>query len=365
MRLYHPLICKWLLKPTDFRTFTPSNPFWMHLPYTVTPNGGNSLDYLLHRIADDCEQLQSDLLREGAILFRDFAIRTPEDFEQVALALRSDLHNNYQGTSPRNSRTTYVHSASELPGHYPIMQHCEMSFLPTAPRYLFFFCHVQPSGGGQTPVCDFRKVYAQIDPKVREEFERKGVRYVRNYSGPNSKKGRDMFQLKPWNELFKTTDRAEIERQCAASDLRPTWLPDDRLRLENDRPAMQRHPETGEMVWFNHLQVFHRDAAAIEYGHILRHRKDLMAFKYWAGLQFITAYKRMFKDPMTEAMHVLYGDGSAIPTAHVRHVEEVVWKNLKPFDWQLGDVLMIDNFSTSHGRLPYQGPRDILVAWTA
>jgi alpha-ketoglutarate-dependent taurine dioxygenase len=337
----------------------------MAVPFTVRPEAGNSLSELVARISAQREQLHSDLLREGAVLFRDFHLRTPEDFEQMALALRSDLQNNYQGTSPRNSRTTYVHSASELPGHYPIMQHCEMSFLPTAPRYLFFFCHVQPSGGGQTPVCDFRKVYQQLDPAIREEFERKGVRYVRNYSGPKSKKGKDMFQLKPWNELFKTTDRAEVERQCAETGLRFTWLEDDRLRLENERPAVQKHPDTGQMVWFNHLQVFHRDAAAIEYGHILGHRKDFLALKYWAMLNVATAYKRLFKDPMTEAMHVLFGDGTAVPTAYVKHVEDIIWKNLMPFDWKLGDVIMIDNFSTSHGRLPYQGPRDILVAWTA
>lgn len=354
-----------LVKHVGIAHLHPFNVTHMNLPHTITPTGGDSPDHLLGRIGDERERFQSDLMREGAILFRDFALRTPEHFEQVALALRSDLQNNYQGTSPRNSRTTYVHSASELPGHYPIMQHCEMSFLPTAPRYLFFFCHVQPSGGGQTPVCDFRKVYQQLDMGIRDEFERKGVRYVRNYSGPGSRKGRDMFQLKPWDELFKTTDRAEIERQCAETGLRPTWLPDDRLRLENDRPAMQRHPDTGETVWFNHLQVFHRDAAAIEYGHILSHRKDLMSLKYYTMLQLATLYKRLFKDPMTEAMHVLFGDGSPVPTAYVRHVEAVIWKNLKPFDWKQGDVLMIDNFSTSHGRLPYTGPRDILVAWTA
>ncbi|MCF8258624.1 MAG: TauD/TfdA family dioxygenase [Flavobacteriales bacterium] len=337
----------------------------MNLPHTITSKGPDSVIDLIGLIEGQRDLIHTDLLQNGSVLFRGFKVHSPEDFEQVATALRSDLQNNYQGTSPRNSRTTFVHSASELPGHYPIMQHCEMSFLPTAPRYLLFFCHVQPSGGGQTPVCDFRKVYEQLDPTVREEFERKGVRYVRNYSGPLSKKGLDLFQLKPWHELFKTTDRTEVERQCAETGLRATWLPDDRLRLENDRPAMLRHPDTGEMVWFNHLQVFHKEAAAIEYGHILRHRKDWMALKYATLLQLATLYKRMFKDPMSEAMHVLYGDGSPIPTAHVKHVEDIIWKNLKPFDWQLGDVLMIDNFSTSHGRLPYQGPRDILVAWTS
>jgi hypothetical protein len=35
------------------------------------------------------------------------------------------------------------------------------------------------------------------------------------------------------------------------------------------------------------------------------------------------------------------------------------------FPWRKNDVLAIDNFSTSHGRLPYEGPREILVCWSA
>ena len=30
--------------------------------------------------------------------------------------------------------------------------------------------------GGETPLCDFRKVYEELNPKIRDEFEQKGVR---------------------------------------------------------------------------------------------------------------------------------------------------------------------------------------------
>ena len=318
------------------------------------------------RLATDKVEFKNKLLENGALLLRGFDLRTPEDFEEVALALEPGLQNNYAGTSPRNSRTKYVHSASELPGHYPIMQHCEMSFLPTAPRYLFFFCYVEPKDGGETPVCDFRKVYAQMDPKIREEFEKRGVKLIRNYTGPKTKKAKDVYQLKRWDELFKTTDTEEIKAECAKNELEPVWLKDDRLRLINTRPAMQKHPDTGEMVWFNHLQVFHREAAAIEYRHIYRRRGDFFSLKYMVALQTITFFKRLFKKPEEEAMHMVFADDdSEIPKAYVEHVESLIWKNLEANPWKLGDILMIDNFSTSHGRLPYKGPRDILVAWSA
>ena len=70
----------------------------------------------------------------------------------------------------------YVFTASELPSFFPIPQHIEMSFLPAPPRKLFFCCLEAPtSTGGETCLCDFKKVYDQLDPKVRDTFEEKGV----------------------------------------------------------------------------------------------------------------------------------------------------------------------------------------------
>ena len=334
-------------------------------PFTIKPENDSSKSVLINQIEENRDTLGTNLLKHGSVLFRGFQITTPDDFEDVALALAPNLQNNYAGTSPRNSRTKFVHSASELPGYYPIMQHCEMSFLPTAPRYLFFFCFEEPKDGGETPVCDFRKVYQQMNPDIRLEFERKGVRLIRNYNGPNSKGKKDIYQLKKWNELFKTTNHAVVEEECKKNELDLTWLDDDRLKLVNDRPSVQVHPDTAEKVWFNHLQVFHREAAAIEYKHIHRRRRDFYSFKYMVALKTITAFKRLFKKPENEAMHMLFADGSEIPRKYVEHVEQLIWDNMIATPWKLGDVLMIDNFSTSHGRLPYKGPRDILVAWTA
>jgi hypothetical protein len=79
----------------------------------------------------------------------------------------------------------------------------------------------------------------------------------------------------------------------------------------------------------------------------------------------MVAYKQRFTAPMDQSMNVLFGDGSPIPESYVAHVEEVIWKNLVIFPWKKNDVLAIDNFSTSHGRLPFEGKRNILVSWSA
>jgi hypothetical protein len=62
-------------------------------------------------------------------------------------------------------------------------------------------------------------------------------------------------------------------------------------------------------------------------------------------------------------MECTYLDGREIPDAELDHVREVVWRNLVIEPWQRGDVVAIDNHGTSHGRLPYRGPRTVAVCW--
>jgi len=326
------------------------------------------LQALLERIDRDRQSLLDRRTQAGALLFRGFGIDEPAHFEQVAAALHpGDLKNDYLGTSPRNivPGTQYVFSASELPSYYPIPQHIEMSFLPTTPHNLLFYCDVAPNGNGETPICDFRRVYQELDPHVRDLFEERGVHYIRNYDGPNAPKTGNLWQLKPWPDMFQTTDKQQVEAVCAENDLTVIWGDHDRLTLRNNRPAVMPHPLTGEKAWFNHTQVFHAEAAAIEYGHIARRQRSIRSHFFAGFTDIMTRIRVARNNPENLAMHVTYGDGKQIPKLVVRHVLDVIWRNTVFCPWQKGDVLWIDNFSTSHGRMPYSGPRVIHVCWTA
>ncbi|MCB9032683.1 MAG: TauD/TfdA family dioxygenase [Chitinophagales bacterium] len=334
-------------------------------PLIIEPSSGdNSKATLINWINENHQQVEDDLTKHGAILFKHFDIQSPQDFEAVAKAVDSDLKNDYMGTSPRDKKTDFVFSASELPAHYPIMQHCEMSFLPSAPRRLFFYCHTAPEYGGETPICDFRKVYLGLNDEVRTAFENKGVKHIRNYSSPNDK-SKSAFQLKKWDELFHTKDKAVIAEKAKLHDIQLEWKENDGLRMINKSDAFKIHPKTGEMVWFNHTQVFHVDAAAIEYEKIHQRQKRWETFKYSALLEVLTWWKKKTKNPFDQSMHVTFGDDTEIPEDYVEHVIDVIWDNLSIYAWEKGDIICIDNFSTSHGRLPYTGDREVMVSWTS
>src|SRR4051794_15159570 len=108
------------------------------LPLVLEPERESSVDALVAGL--DRQSLLAQLRKHGALLFRGFEVRDAKAFERIALAIDPVLGREYLGTSPRNALTDYVFSASELPGWYPIPQHCEMTFLKKPPRRLYFAC---------------------------------------------------------------------------------------------------------------------------------------------------------------------------------------------------------------------------------
>ena len=54
--------------------------------------------------------------------------------------------------------------------------------------------------------------------------------------------------------------------------------------------------------------------------------------------------------PSRVGFHSSFGDGSEIPEAYLEHVRDVVWANMVFNRWELGDIVMIDNYRVSHGR---------------
>lgn len=337
------------------------------LPLVLRPRGAcaRKVEYLSAMLAAERPWVESALAAHGALLIREAPVAGPKDFEKVALALCPGLKNDYLGTSPRDALTTYVFSASELPPYYPIPQHCEMSFIKKPPGRLLFSCLLAPTGeGGETPLCDFRRVYADLDPAVRERFETRGVTIIRNYNGPDGGGRFELWQLKRWHEMFRTTDREKVEEICLQNDFVPTWLDGGKLRLLSHQPAVRLHPKTGEKVWFNHSQVFHLSSAAGEYKRLSRRQDPLrLAALGWfargmAGLQ------RTLRPLEEQVLHCTFGDGSEISEADMEAVREAIWKNLVIYPWQTRDILLIDNYAISHGRTPYHGPRKVVVAWS-
>ena len=334
------------------------------LPLIVQPGGISDLSTLAGWLEGNRGWVTQQLHEVGALLIRGFGVRSYDDVETVARAIEPGLQNEYLGSSPRIalSKSGYVFSASELPDFYPLPAHNEMSFTANPPSRIFFGCTVAPQHFGETPLVDFRAVYRDLDPALRTRWAQKGLRIIRNYSGPNETK-KDLLELKKWPAMFSTTDRKVVEATCAREGFKAVWKDNDRLALISDHQPVRPHPVTGEPVWFNHIHNFHLDAGHLEYWQVLKHRPTLRHLRYWALARAITGWRRRSVAAEDQSMHATFADGSEIPKADVDAVIKAIWKNLVITPWQQGDVVVIDNASTGHGRLPFEGAREIVVAW--
>jgi alpha-ketoglutarate-dependent taurine dioxygenase len=338
------------------------------IPSIITPEnvGSTSIKSLREYVLANATQINAELLKQGAVLFRGFDITDAVAFEQLCLLLEPDLKNDYLGTSPRNlvKDTKFVFTASELPPHYPIMQHCEMSFLSTAPRKVFFYCTKPALVGGETPLCDFRQVALAMKPALKAVFENRPLKLILNYKALSVGTKKSVRQLKSWSEMFNTVDKKIVEQKAAENNIQVEWRKDDSLRLISNHNSFKQHPTSGETVWFNHLQVFHAAGASLEYAHIARRQKTMKAYGLSWYLKVNERLAKLNQRPDESAMHVTFSDGGKVPYAYIKEVQKLIWKNMYFLKWQKGDMVMIDNFSTSHGRMPYVGPREVLVTWS-
>lgn len=293
-----------------------------------------SVQALCNQITNYQDWIESSLALLGGILFRGFALSSAADFQTAAQASIETLKPYVEGQSPRSKVADNIYTSTEHPPRYSITLHNELSYAKTPPLRIAFFCLTEPAQGGETPIVDCRKAYQKMPARIREAFESKGVRYVKNMHGDKNGLG------KSWMDHFETEDHSIVEAYLKDNDIDFEWLVNGSLRTSANRPGVIDHPLTSERIWFNQANLWH--VTNVDE----RHREQLI---HRCGIDGLPT-------------HAYYGDGSTITDEDLDEVRKVLWDNAVISPWHAGDLLLLDNFMVAHGRMPYEGPRKILVA---
>lgn len=313
---------------SDPSSTSPLNRPSLTLPVVIQAVPGQSIHDLDTAAREALPHVLSSV---GGVLFRGFTVNTPIDFKRFAASFGMALASYEFGSTPRSKVFAGVYSSTEYPAHQYIPLHNEQAYTRPWPSRIWFHCIKPSETGGETPIADSRLVYQRIPADVRELFAQRELLYVRNYSGA--------LDL-PWQRVFNTEDRAQVERYCRDNGIEWEWKADGDLRTRQRCQAVLQHPETGEWVWFNQAHLFH--VSAIEPGV----RASLLAAVGEENLP----------------RHVYFGDGSPIPDQMLDSIRAVYRETSVSFPWQAGDVLMLDNRLVAHGRNPYTGDRKVIVA---
>ena len=300
----------------------------LKLPLVITPDS-TDID-LVEWAGENREFIEARLLDHGAILFRGFAINSVPEFESFANAVCPDLFADY-GDLPRAEMGGKVYGSTPYPEEERILFHNESSHMHRWPMLIWFYCVEAAQRGGETPVVDCRQVYRELEPSIRDRFERLGLMYVRNFTN-----GLDVS----WQKFFQTDNRAQVEAYCRKAAIEFEWKDDNGLRIRQLCPAVVHHPQINEPVFFNQIQLHHIASLPASVRHSLSSIVDEEDFP----------------------RNVYYGDGSPIEDSVIQYLTELYDRLAVSFTWQERDVLMLNNMLVAHSRNPFNGPRKIVVA---
>ena len=275
-------------------------------------------------------EVERQILEHGAVLFRGFDVTSPAQFEHFMQAACGGALDYNERSSPRSRVSGNIFTSTDYPPKRSIFLHNEQSYNCNFPLRIVFFCLTRSPQGGETPIADTRKIFARIPKEIKESFLEKGYMYVRNFG--------DGFGLS-WQTAFQTTQRSAVEDYCRRNDIQFQWKDGERLRTSQVRRVAAVHPRSGDTAWFNHLTFFH-----------------------------VSSLEPNIRDALLDQFReedlpnqTFYGDGTSIESWVMDELRDAYLKEKVIFPWEQGDILMLDNMLSSHGRQPYTEPRRVLV----
>ncbi|WP_394849404.1 TauD/TfdA family dioxygenase [Pendulispora brunnea] len=308
-------------------------------PVVFGPRGASpGPDWLCQMLAEYRTEVRALLNVHGAVLFRNFDVSSARLLEKATAAFSPDAWVKYrEASTPRETVEGNVATSTTYPNTESIYQHNENSHVMSWPLYLMFCCEVRATAGGATPLCDVRRVYRRIPIGLRTRLEDEGFLYRRAF-GYHKRIG---FS---WSAAFGLSSKSDLETYFMKNSMRAEWgqLDNDRLVATYRRWASLEHPITKERVWFNHGTFFN-----------IYNQAE-------ARRQLITRVVGLEGAPY----HTFFGNGSAITISEYQELRSAYDAEMSSVPWERGDLMLIDNMLTSHGRESFEGPRRVLVTMT-
>ena len=292
------------------------------------------LDAAATWVAGRRDELLRQAAEHGALLFRGFPLATAEDFDRfvAAFELTNFPYEQSLSNAVRVVRTPRVFTANEAPPSVTIYLHHEMAQTPIYPSRLLFFCEQPAAQGGATPICRSDVLWeklAQCCPQFAHDCRAKGLRYSNVMPAANdamSGMGRS------WQSTLRAGSREEAEQRLRALGYSWQWLADGSLRATTPLLPAVRDLGNGRTSFFNQLI-----AAAM-------------------------GWKDTRNDP---SKSITFGDGTPLDREAVQVAAQLGEELSFDVPWHKGDVALVDNYVTMHGRRTFVGSRKVLASLVA
>ena len=312
----------------DFQQLYPDGPF----PAFIV-NGDENLDLeqALQWVKSEKGRLFETLSDSGAVLFRGFPLRSPDDFDAFigAFGETGFTYKESLSNAVRVNLTPRVFTANEAPPEVGIYLHHEMAQTPLFPSKLYFFCEIAAEKGGETPVCRSDVLLDRMKeqmPEFVQSCREKLVKYsliMPSIDDPESGQGRG------WQSTLGVGTQEEGQARLAKLGYSWRWLDDGSLLTTTPALPAIKKSANGREAFFNQL---------------------IAAFLGWADINETGVHK------------IAFGDGTPMPDADMQKVCDMAEDLIVDLPWQPGDVALVDNYQVMHGRRSFVGKRRVLAS---
>lgn len=313
----------------------------------VEPALATEADAFIDWVRAQLGPLSALLIEHGGIVFRGFPLASSGEFSDLAGVLGVFEGDYAGGATPRAKVTGNVMEATRFAKEAKLPLHQEMAYLRDYPGRIAFFCKEVAEQGGETIIADMREFTSRLPADIRQTLERVGIMNVRNFGPPVPDTGEipsDHPDQRSWEFAFFTSDPKEVEAICAAKGMETLWNEDGALTVRSALPAFQRHPVTGDRLY---RAVIHIDGGT-----------GLVA-------ALPEARRKRVEEMLAKQAHrsgYYLGDGSPVPKPMFQAMNVILDELEVKWAWQAGDIMVLDNLLTSHGRNAFEGTRDVQAA---
>ena len=322
-------------------------------PLFIEPTGLQSTDVsaFLNWVNERRSSFDELLLEHGGIVFRGSPVASSAEFSQLAQILGPYAGDYSGGASARAKIVGNVMEATRLAKEIKIPLHQEMCYLRDYPGRIAFYCVTPAAKGGETIIADMRRFTRELPDAIRRKLESTGISVVRNFAAPTddgSEQLEDHPDQRSWKFGFYTDTRETVEATCADKGMEAIWNNDGSLTVRNTFAAFTRHPATRELVYRNSAHVDPGAGFSANLPEERRKRVEAML----ARQALRTGY--------------YFGDGSPISSSEGAQLRGLFDRLELSWNWRAGDIMVLDNLLTAHGRNAFEGPfRDVQVALLA
>lgn len=320
-----------------------------HSPFVISPR--SEID-LINWAQRNQQTIAKAIEEFGAIVFSGFNL-TKENFSDTFTAITGRPPQVYKGDTPRDEVSFQVYKSTAVANGHTIPLHQEVSggCRKDMPKFISFFCVTPPEKEtGQTVVGNAKQVSEKIKslmPHLWQNMSTKTLTYTARYLPKNSWYTRWIRWLNPSHatieKRFGTEKREEVERKCRDEGLICEWDGEWAVISRKGVPAT---------IDSNGLSLFCNQI------HLDKFNPKLCG----SWIMYIVARILLYPTSRSMQFDVKFDDGTEINPKDASTLLSIMQEHQQGRNWKKGDLMVLDNATTMHGKTSHVGRREILVA---